>query len=180
MYLDAGCTLNSNEASEARLRQYMELATETHGVFFQTQFPEQEWTKGEVLDFFSASPSARNSGQIMGGVMLLRNSDQVQSLVREWVRLALEGGQSLFSDNTRASNPTLIEHRHDQSVLSVMIKMKFKSMTVLDDETYFYPKWSEAGRDFPIWTTRLCSGWALTGDDILSKVIRNLERRLPL
>ena len=63
--------------------------------------------------------------------------------------------------------------RFDQSIFSCLAK-KYE-ITLIPDETYFYPNWSASGSDYPIWAMR-----RRNGVDVEKVRIRDLPERMLL
>ena len=53
---------------------------------------------------------------------------------------------------TTINNNNNVSHRHDQSILSLLVK-KYGSIKI-PDETFFYPFWEKTGLRYPFWATR--------------------------
>jgi hypothetical protein len=71
-------------------------------------------------------------------------------------------------------SPGFIEHRHDQSLLSLILEQR--GYLGSPDETFFEPEWLAFGTNYPIWTTRLRSGFQSTSSSLPMKVLRKIER----
>ncbi len=85
--------------------------------------------------------------------MLVKDSNSI-SLVDQWYSICHK--QTRLVDDSPSNYPNdegFVEHRHDQSVFSILRKMN--GSLILDDETYF-EDWDE-NREFPIHTKRLRS-----------------------
>lgn len=159
VYLDAGSTLNVNEKSSKRFNEYVDMIKNSDTPILVTQLRhlEIEYTKKEILDYFeiSLNSSIVNTGQTQANFILMKKCDFVFNLF-EIYKKALYSASYLFTDEfiTR-QYPRFKEPRHDQSVLSVILKKEGAIM--LPDETYFKENgfWNtEKGKDFPIWLTR--------------------------
>ena len=89
--------------------------------------------------------------QILGGIFLVRKCKAACSIIQEWC--SLSANYALIDDRPSISenHETFREHRHDQSLLSILAKIR--DATVLEDETYWHPDW-KAGAKYPIWALR--------------------------
>ena len=67
---------------------------------------------------------------------------------------------STDSPSVRANDRSFVEHRHDQSIFSVLAKSK--GFQAVGDETWFAPHWFREGKDFPIWAARWRRGSRMT------------------
>ena len=154
VYLDAGCELNLNSLSLKRLQFYLDSAKETGGVFFQLSQLESRYTSPELLALHK-SEITRTSGQIMATCFVLQRKNQTLNLLAEWIQLSTYDDYHYLIGAKGESftlGKTAIEHRHDQSILSLLVKRS--QFTVLQDETYFYPHWRKYGKNFPFWSAR--------------------------
>lgn len=164
LYLDVGCNLNG--AGKKRLGEYFEIvAMAASGVLgFQAVPPElplvydgrplldlreRVWTKGDVLDYFSVrhNPKIVDTQQFGSGVILLRKCQDSERLIDEWLDAVYWSFSAL--DDTPSVSPNLegfIEHRHDQSILSILCKLH--NVDRLSAYEYWYPSKSGKGADW--------------------------------
>lgn len=173
-YTDAGCHLRP--AGRARLMEYFALAgADPLGLIaFQAKpwrggageaafsLPEAHWTKGDLLDHFGVRdrPDITGSGTIGAGILFMRKSSMIVDFIRSW--LAVYEADFTLADDSPSQSPNLPgfrEHRHDQSIFSVLCKLR--QVTTLSAFEYWYPSvqdptypdWS-AITDRPIWALR--------------------------
>ncbi len=135
LYLDAGCELNRH--AQARLQDYIKHA-ERHDAFItQPRFRNIVWTKADPRLF--PSEEFGNDYQLQSGILLLRNCERIKALISDWMDIcALDDGYLLKDVEAEPQVPEFIEHRHDQSCLSV-VATKHR-INGFDDETWFPPK----------------------------------------
>ena len=177
VYLDAGCSINTSESASKRMLEYFELARQSGAVLFQQELLERNWTKSSLLAQFPEG-EAWDSGQLLGGIQILCKSPQATRYVERAFELAMQNlGEYLLPEPKSVGKSELMSHRHDQSIFSLVAKSL--DLAILKDETYFAPNWELEGADFPIWASRLCSGNPNLAVDVVSKIRRELERRLP-
>lgn len=101
-------------------------ATSSHDmVCFELEHPEQHWTKRDAFLLLGCDqPAYRQSRQRLSGWILWRKSSWTVHFVQEWLaamtdpRLATDQPNGLGQPNYRGFR----EHRHDQSVLSLLSK----------------------------------------------------------
>lgn len=158
IYLDVGCELNYNVESELRLKQYIKDATAHEGLFFSIPFIEEDCTHPALITKLQAK-DLRNTRQIMATTFLIKNGVIGNNLVQNWLNLMLEDDFKYLlgeaKEGMQVSNseyPNYREHRHDQSILSLLVKET--GMSVIRDEQELYPDWRVKGSKFPIWATR--------------------------
>lgn len=156
LYLDAGFTLNLRVEAMARIREYIDIVGEFETLFFRQPFIEQSWTAASVLDDLGLSAPDRLAGQVLGGVWQLKNTASTRDFMALWQTVALQNSAEHLVGGQGSTIPGFCEHRHDQSVLSCLVKSAGKFQ--IDDETYFAPDWELFGSAFPYWATRLATG----------------------
>lgn len=140
VYADSGCTINAS--AHNRLKEYLNTKC---GLFFQLEHLEKFYTKEDVFKYFSA-PAMKETPMIMATSFVLRKTPESVQLVDAWCSVP----EILFTDAyTHANDSCFIDHRHDQSILSVLVKLNPDPFTVIKDETWpFFPQ-------FPIHATRI-------------------------
>lgn len=150
-WMDAGCWLNS--AGRDRLQDYFSMAFDhpTGILAFQAEnvsldpkleffsLPESRWSKGDLLDHFGVrdNPKIINSNQIEATTFFVRNSAFATRVIQQWMDIHLNSFH--LTDDTPSIAPNhinFIEHRHDQSVLSILFKL-INVKTISAFETYY-------------------------------------------
>ena len=83
----------------------------------------------------------------------MRKNDLVCEQINLWLNVVRDN-VNLFTDNlTKNEISDFIEHRHDQSIFS-LIRKKYNPL-ILDDETYFSDFKSEEALQFPFLAIRI-------------------------
>ncbi|MBB5620656.1 hypothetical protein HDE69_001705 [Pedobacter cryoconitis] len=153
IYCDAGCMINSN--GKERFKEYIEMLrqSETGCISFELPHKEREYTKQEAFDYFGPQEDVINSNQLMATVIMLRKCPHVTHLINKWYAVLCEN-PLLFTDdkNEADQHKEFIDHRHDQSVFSIL--RKIYQSEIIPDETYFLDFIRE-GQPYPIWAARL-------------------------
>lgn len=153
IYCDAGCMINNK--GEKRFKEYIELLNQskTGCLSFELPHKEIEYTKQEVFDYFKTSEAVIRSNQLVAGVLLLRKCTHTTLLVNKWYSALCEN-PLLFTDDKdkNAQHSEFIDHRHDQSIFSVL--RKTYQSEIIPDETYFLD-FVRDGQPYPIWAARL-------------------------
>ncbi len=176
VYVDAGCHINAQ--GRQRLEFYVNRVANAELGFlgFQARLPEPpliydgrplpeyleaHWTKGDLLDRLGCrdKPWVTQTPQLGSGILLVRADSAGVRLVDNWLSIIDE--HASYVDDTPSVSENLdgfIEHRHDQSILSLLGKIA--GVDTLSSFEYWYPKtggrkagW-EALRDFPIHARR--------------------------
>jgi len=152
IYCDAGSHINGK--GYQRFSDYIKMAaaSPTGTVDFGLHWREYQFTKTEVFDFFGSSPQIINSGQLVGGVLILKKCAHSLMMVDKWYDIATNHSFLFTDEQTKAQLPEFIDHRHDQSVFSVI--RKTYGANIIPNETYF-KDFERDGERFPIWATQL-------------------------
>lgn len=152
VYCDAGCTLNAGGVK--RMKEYIEMVKSPAKpvVRFQMNWHHEKcWTNEPVFQHFKipADSPHRQTGQYMATAFVLRKCAISCKIIDQWYSTAVKH-PALFSDALTAQNRTLHlkDHRHDQSVFSIIAKLNAANIHTLVDESIH----TQAGK--PIWATR--------------------------
>lgn len=160
IYADAGCHVNIH--GKQRLQEYYDMINQDSSgiISFHLGDLQEEWyTTEKVFEFFDIpkdNTSIRKSSQYMATILIMRKCEASIDLVEKYYSIAVNR-PDLFSDayNCYNSHPTFRDHRHDQSIFSILRK-QYGSI-VIPDETYNgdnAPNWN-ALKHIPILSTRI-------------------------
>lgn len=124
---DAGLYWNYNMQSLERFNVYVSmLKGDNDIVVFEQDTIEQEWTKGDVLKVLNVydNQDICESKQFLGGLMLFRNTERMRKFWKELENL-YDIKRELITDmrSSIPNKPGFKEHRHDQSIFSVKVKL---------------------------------------------------------
>lgn len=152
-YVDVGCTINKD--GRKRLLEYIDMlktSKETGIIGFHLLHTEKKYTKKLLLrEFgFENNKDVLDSGQFISTLVPIIKNKHSMNIVNEWYKY--NSNFDLVNDVTENEYPEFIEHRHDQSILSLLLK-KYGCIS-LKDETYDdnYPGiWKS---EYPFWATR--------------------------
>ena len=102
-------------------------------------------------------PLGLERGQVLATTVFVSKSGPGVRMIDRWYALCSHDGGALLLDRESGSeqNVGYVEHRHDQSALSCVVK-KLGGFTI-PDETYFGPNWRR-GAAFPIQARRNRTG----------------------
>jgi hypothetical protein len=134
VWIDAGCVLQpSTEWSEwiAKLR---EDETTLDMIVFKVNdnWTDRQFCKNRVISLIQPHPDDLNTAQIISGAMLMRVTERTKNLLEEWKTLCNDHDlvNDVPGDQRRLEHPDFIEHRHDQSLLSALIKKSNRNGTL--------------------------------------------------
>jgi hypothetical protein len=152
-YADAGCAINPN--GRKRFFEWMAVCEDKSSISFRMHHLEKYWTKKSVARLMNCETAEiMNSGQIMGGIFGIKKNKYTVDLVQEWLEIcSLEW---TIDDSVQGikNDPQFKEHRHDQSVFSLLRKRE--RCYAISDETYPADgKWNNPSIGLvPIWAFR--------------------------
>jgi len=140
VYIDAGCTINPMGAE--RFKYYLSLLDDSESGIFRLKHggtAVELFTNEKVFEYFDGSEDEelRKSDILMGGVMIFKKNERSQKFVDRYLEIA-ENDPYLFSDefNEYKRSQKLIDHRHDQSVSSCLVRREAPDTVIFQDETY--------------------------------------------
>lgn len=158
VYLDAGFTLN--EGGRHRFLEYIDITLDSSDkmLSFQNIHTEYRWTKADLAQRLGVlqSPRIMSTSQLSSGFILLGKTSSNADLVREWKQIAVESNYH-YSDDTPSevqNHPEFVEHRHDQSISSLLRKSRGTALTHYEVQSYA-PYFDSLKPRLPAWATRL-------------------------
>lgn len=156
VYSDAGTHLNPN--GKNKLLDYIKLAEQNDIWVIQLEehLSDINWTKCDTIDFFRNKITAPEKiaefnqkishGQLEGGTIILVKNAYTVGIINKWKELMSPKNLHLFDDSpsVKKEQPSFKENRHDQSVLSLLLKTNHYIST---DTTHFHShdKWPGGG-----------------------------------
>ncbi len=167
LYVDAGSHFKTDPSGTNRLCQLL-IEAEQNGALAWSlpNHNELQWTKSETLDLLKPSNSIVCENQVQSGYISLPPSLERNELLGQWRNFALESDGFHFTDELRGvQHPEFIEHRHDQSVLSIL--WKSLSLHARNDETF-----PTRGSTFPVVSARNNTSLSENVSDFRKQVYR--------
>jgi len=126
VYVDAGSRFNFySKSMQSELSSWLQNATLHGGLAWQlARFQEKFWTKRELVDLLKPSPEILNSGQIQSGFIVLPPSKARRGFLQQWQAISQSSNLFFLTDELREEQILgFVEHRHDQSIFSLLWKM---------------------------------------------------------
>jgi hypothetical protein len=122
VYADAGCELSTIGFS--RFCDYLSAANQKGGLFFSLPFVEKNWTKKQVVTALMLTDDELETNQLQATFFILKNCNESRELVRKWLELCRRDNYAMVDDSglTLGQRSSFREHRHDQSLLSILVK----------------------------------------------------------
>lgn len=165
-YCDVGCHLNLG--GKRRFLEYFQMleSSQKHLLAFQSPegkgLEEGVWTKGDLLDYFNVrgDNSILHSPQIVATTFLAKKDRSILDFLSKWLEVYYKDFSLATDAPSRSENlPEFREHRHDQSIFSILIKKTNYALLISHSENYpenrigGKPNWDSMA-SYPIWAMR--------------------------
>jgi len=157
VYADGGCTLNLTNHSKPRFDQYIDMCNDNDMLRFILDHNENKYTNSTTINYFKTKYNIdeihTRNGQLMATVIIVKNTQCVRDFFDTFFKI-IDDDRMLITDhyNDIDKQQEFIDHRHDQSILSLLTK-SLKFGIILKDETY-HEDWINC-ISYPILATRL-------------------------
>lgn len=123
IYADVGCEFSSQGGRIFKNRCDLAILQGVAAYSVGKKSEEYKWTKKELLDQFNLDSRAINSDQIAATFIYFMVSNEALEFVNEWFELAVKENWRYLNDNLdKLQLNGFIEHRHDQSIFSMLYK----------------------------------------------------------
>ena len=147
-YTDVGCHLNKEAIN--RFYEYLDIVIEKGAFCFELTFPEKMWTKSDLFNYFNVlnNKTITDSGQRPSGAFLFVKNELNIEIVNRWLQVYYDDFSLADDTPSKINNDaTFIEHRHDQSIFSILSKIH--NLYTIKSEIDFY-----GNQYYPIWALR--------------------------
>ena len=122
-YSDAGTELLINYTSKKKLIDLMENAEKIGIVTFSTNAIEKHFSKKLALDLLADQAEKYSVQREATSIFVSTNDNSARNIVDKWQKLCFQDNFALLLDPVqRFEKHPFIDHRHDQSVLSILLK----------------------------------------------------------
>jgi hypothetical protein len=103
---------------------YLNQVRVSGGLFFSLPFLEQEWTKAVCASELGATALELSTPQIQATWFMLSVCEHTKGLIDLWYRRCIEHDYLMLrdKDDSLIECVSFIDHRHDQSILSLLVK----------------------------------------------------------
>jgi len=120
LYLDCGCELSSTLKNN--LLEAIHTVKTDKLIGCRTSYHETMWNKMDVINELNLNNIYLNIPQIQAGAILLLVCDETRQLVNEWYTLCCNYHNIDDTPSVIPNAHCFIEHRHDQSIFSLLTK----------------------------------------------------------
>ena len=178
-YLDAGCHINPRGRN--RMLDYAQALKESKTGIVAFKLgdwcSELRFSKMDLLQHMNVhkSPHITETGQICATHVFCRKNSKSTAFLNEWLNTCYNLHLIDDSPSAATNHPAFIEHRHDQSVFSILGKLN-RITTLPGNETWPANNtrdWSTMN-NYPIWDKRDL-GW---NTHLLYRAIRKVKKLL--
>jgi len=175
MYLDVGCEFLTTKQSLVRFNEYLAELEKSKFVGFQLPNLERFWTSQNVFDLLGADNALLDSGQVAAGHFFMQRDFAIEFCNTWLANMRLNSFQYLKGERKELeTNSTLIQHRQDQSILSVMIKQDKNINLIASIEAEALSPFG----DFPIIAARNLTSISISRQDFVAKIIRRFQNTI--
>jgi hypothetical protein len=134
LYLDCGCELDLSE--KKYLLDYIDIVKQDKIIGCDTHCIEKVWNKRDLIDFLDMdNDEYLTTTQHQAGALMIFVCDKTRHLVNEWYMLACDYHTIDDSPSILPNYPEFKEHRHDQSIFSLLTK-KYNLFSTTCIDTY--------------------------------------------
>jgi hypothetical protein len=121
VYCDIGCIINPKGIR--RFNEYKELLREVDMLAFQTPHLECQYCKMDLVVQLNAERFL-NTGQVAATSFIIKKTPNTVDIINTWIKLASDYHLIDDSPSIIQNHPDFIDHRHDQSIFSLICKTK--------------------------------------------------------
>jgi len=122
VYCDSGCELRKEYIQ--RMREYFDIVTNSDkGIIGMTLcFHERHWTKMDTFVAVGGNEFVNDDYQVVATAIIYKKCANTVSLIPQWYNLCCNHAIITDAPSVLPNAPDFIEHRHDQSVFSLLMK----------------------------------------------------------
>lgn len=135
IYMDSGANLLSDPS------EYLEMIDEKGILAFSMVQKTSKWTKGDCFYKIDSELKFKDVNQLQGTYIFFKKCENSVKFVNEWLELCCE--YDLISDSPNNNMDNLydfIDHRHDQSIFSLLAyKNNIKNVPQIDQYCIEHP-----------------------------------------
>jgi len=122
LYLDSGCEVMNNETSNEELNNLINKCNIYDILYTHSYQLEKKYTKMDLIKYMNIKNDDLNTNQHQTGVIFIKKTDKICKLIEYWYIVA---SYYHFIDDSKSierNDSSFIEHRHDQSIFSLLTK----------------------------------------------------------
>lgn len=142
IYADAGCGISTTNEARDKFKEWIESVKNhpTHRISFQMPHIEENWTKADLFKMIDCTADKyKKTGQHIGGIQIYQVTKENIAFLKEVLQYMCNYHLITDAPSTLPNASSFIEHRHDQSVFSLMFKKKGSHVYPNHDDNYAFP-----------------------------------------
>ena len=121
LYLDAGCEIDTR--NKDKISFYLELVKTDYLIGTYTAYMEKQYNKMDLILYLDMlDDKYLNTYQHQAGLILIFICDKTRSLINEWYNIGCDYHNIDDSQSINKNLDCFKEHRHDQSIFSLLTK----------------------------------------------------------
>jgi hypothetical protein len=136
IYADIGCEFSIQ--GQQKFNLYKEMVKKIKILAWETNngFSELSWSKRELIDHLNLQDNLLHQEQIAATFFMVYKCPDTVNIISEWVKYSKYNNYIFINDKTLLFQyDEFIDHRHDQSILSLLLKSK--KIKPLEENLYF-------------------------------------------
>lgn len=127
-----------NFKGEEKFREYINLTIKSQSgiLAFQEKNLEKQYTKSDCLDYFNVlnNTDITDTAQLWAGCWMIRKTDDSMDFINRWYKAIMDNFDLISDKQSKLPNfEGFVEHRHDQSVFSILVKQYDVELISCDD-----------------------------------------------
>lgn len=130
VYADAGCSIYSSGVSV--FSKYIQETIKNKVCVFQLEYIEKKYCKMDLLKEIGGDP---DSLTICATFYYMMKTKENLEFLNEWLRLCQTPHLVDDSPSVIPNDPSFLDHRHDQSIFSLLLK-KYRKEPVIPDYSF--------------------------------------------
>lgn len=119
-YVDAGCEVVNDDLSKPNIIKMNERCKKHNLLYTTTPYAEKNYSKMDL--FYELDVDIDDSGQRQATIVFLTKNELTLEFVKEWYEVSNRYPLVDDSPSTIPNSESFFEHRHDQSIFSLLIK----------------------------------------------------------
>ena len=168
LYADCGCELNHH--GKRKLLEFIELTKHKYIIGINASSTDMNYTKMDLIKHLKMEEDVGLLGnpQMAATTLMMIKNELIMNLINEYYSIC-SNHYNLIDDTPSIENNFygFVEHRHDQSVFSLLVK-KYNLINYDLDPSYWgcgidsKQLYLQCGMEYPIWTCRNKTGDSFT------------------
>ena len=137
LYADSGCELNIN--GKDKMNNFIELVKRKKIIGTTGGSSDYNYTKMDLIKFLNMEDNIEllKISHIQATVLMLIKTRDIINLLHEWYQIGSNNYHLIYDEPSIEKNfESFIEHRHDQSILSLLVK-KYNTILPLIFNIYY-------------------------------------------